>query len=92
MIAPALGKQDHELFDELAAVLRRHGASERFGVALLHEHFPLAEGEVLHETNDPATRTQSVQVLQEDQLPSTARPTAWSLDGQQPIVTLWCCD
>lgn len=51
-----LGPDDPQLIHELRDVLDRHGALERFGITLLHQHFDVAEGEVLVETVDPAAR------------------------------------
>src|SRR5262249_39367548 len=55
--AEPLGCQDVALLTELREVLARHGALGRFGLTLLHEHFPVEDNEVLLETNDPLTRT-----------------------------------
>jgi hypothetical protein len=52
-----LGPRDAEFVRDLVAVLERHGNLDRFGLCLLHDHFPLADNEVLVETNDPRTRT-----------------------------------
>jgi hypothetical protein len=50
-------RADQDLFDELASVLRKHGASSRFGITLLHKHFQLADGEILVEVCDADART-----------------------------------
>jgi hypothetical protein len=52
-----LGPRDAEFVRDLVAVLEKHGNLDRFGLCLLHDHFPLAADEVLVETNDPGTRT-----------------------------------
>lgn len=49
--------QDRACLKELRAVLRRHGLTGKFGIALLHKHFDLAEDEVLVERCDTETRT-----------------------------------
>ncbi|MFD4598853.1 hypothetical protein ACFWPQ_12560 [Streptomyces sp. NPDC058464] len=54
--AEALGPQDAEFVRDLVAVLAKHGNLNRFGLCLLHDHFPLAADEVLVETNDPGAR------------------------------------
>ncbi|MGW2825937.1 hypothetical protein ACWC24_33775 [Streptomyces sp. NPDC001443] len=55
--AEGLGPRDAEFVRDLVAVLERHGNLDRFGLCLLHDHFPLAADEVLVEVNDPETRT-----------------------------------
>lgn len=55
--AEGLGPRDAAFVRDLVAVLEKHGNLDRFGLCLLHGHFPLATDEVLVETNDPATRT-----------------------------------
>lgn len=41
-------------------VLERHGAIGRFGVNLLHDHFPIGADEILLEVCDPDTRTLTI--------------------------------
>ncbi|MFI1868530.1 hypothetical protein [Streptomyces jumonjinensis] len=60
--AEGLGPQDAEFVQDLVGVLTKHGNLDRFGLCLLHDHFPLGPGEVLVETNDPRTRTLHAQV------------------------------
>jgi hypothetical protein len=52
-----LGPRDTEFVRDLVEVLERHGNLDRFGLCLLHDHFPVEADEVVVETNDPATRT-----------------------------------
>ncbi|GAA1913722.1 hypothetical protein GCM10009753_52450 [Streptantibioticus ferralitis] len=60
--AEGLGPQDSEFVRDLVAVLEKHGNLDRFGLCLLHDHFPLAADEVLVETHDTGARTLQVQV------------------------------
>lgn len=55
-VAP-LSNADQPCLTEIRAVLIKHGALQRFGVALLHEHFEVADDEILVETIDVKTRT-----------------------------------
>ncbi|HEY2933104.1 MAG TPA: hypothetical protein VGK99_15285 [Acidobacteriota bacterium] len=55
-VAP-VSDADDAIFAELRDVLTRHRALNRFGVTLLHEHFDVADDEILVETCDPDTRT-----------------------------------
>lgn len=50
------GPSDDACFEELRAVLERYGALNRFGITLLHQHFDIADDEVLVETTDKAGR------------------------------------
>lgn len=80
-----LDESDLACFQEIAAVLNRHGKLDRFDLALRHGHFDVADDELLIETNDPTTRTLSVKPYRLDELPADARirETVWSpgLDG-----------
>ncbi|MFF5437280.1 hypothetical protein [Streptomyces achromogenes] len=64
--AEGLGPQDAEFVRDIVAVLAKHGNLDRFGLCLLHDHFPLAADEVLVETNDPRARTLQVHVEKAD--------------------------
>ncbi|GGR55662.1 MULTISPECIES: hypothetical protein [Streptomyces] len=64
--AEGLGPEDSEFVRDIVAVLAKHGNLDRFGLCLLHDHFPLAADEVLVETNDPRARTLHVQVEKAD--------------------------
>ncbi|GGW19293.1 hypothetical protein GCM10018980_27290 [Streptomyces capoamus] len=64
--AEGLGPQDAEFVADLVAVLAKHGNLNRFGLCLLHDHFPLGADEVLVETNDPQARTLHAQVEKAD--------------------------
>ncbi|MFE0191742.1 hypothetical protein [Streptomyces sp. NPDC058989] len=55
--AEPLGPQDAAFVQDLVAVLEKHGNVERFGLCLLHDHFPLAADETLVETTDTERRT-----------------------------------
>lgn len=74
---------DNALFGELAEVLKKHNALDRFGVTLLHRHFEIKPGEVLLETTDIPSRVQTIRPVKHDEM--TADPyveTSWRLgDG-----------
>ena len=72
-----ISPEDRACLEDVRAVLARHGRLDKFGLALLHHHFPLDDGEVFVESVDPVTRT----------LTSTATPVS-ALDGEM-IETLW---
>jgi hypothetical protein len=51
-----IDKDDSACLEEVRQVLQKHGALDRFGVALLHNHFDLAEDEMMLETTDAERR------------------------------------
>ncbi len=51
-----IGESDVSCLDEIRAVLEKHNALDRFGVALLHNHFPIADDEMMLETTDEVRR------------------------------------
>lgn len=77
------------VISELRSVLEKHGKLERFGVAVLHEHFELKEGEILLEKTDHLKRESvSKPELIEDPRSKGFIPTIIELkDGK---VMQWC--
>ncbi|ANZ15561.1 hypothetical protein ACH4YO_19395 [Streptomyces noursei] len=74
--AEPLGPQDAQFVQDLIVVLEKHGNLERFGLCLLHEHFPLAPGEILVETTDTETRTLHAHV-EEASRTRHSKPSQW---------------
>jgi hypothetical protein len=82
---------DDRLFQELHDVLERHGALNRFGVALLHTHFPVAAGEVMMEETDVLGRRQTTRPVFASSLdPDDTIETLWSLESGRPIMRCTC--
>lgn len=48
---------DDACLEEVREVLARHGRLNKFGIALLHYHFPINESEIMVETIDPVLRS-----------------------------------
>ena len=83
------GPDDQPCFDEIRAVLERHGALHRFGITLLHKHFDLAEDEVLLESSDVENRI-LVNTPTKSSSSRDALETSWRLDdptGQRRCET-----
>lgn len=78
-------EKDRECFAEIKRVLEKHGCVHRFGVCLLHQHFDLAEDEILTESWDPATRTLTSRPVKRKEV-GTSIPiqTSWRLDTEDP--------
>lgn len=51
-----LNENDADCLAEIREVLKKHGKRDRFGVALLHAHFPMTDDEILVETTDRDAR------------------------------------
>lgn len=85
--------QDDVLFAELASVLKKHGALDRFGVTLLHRHFDIAHGEVLLEETDVQTRRQCIQPISAEALRGEKfTETAWRLGDGFVAMACFCRD
>jgi hypothetical protein len=82
-----------EALQDIGRVLAAHGLSERYGVYDVHDHFPVKEGEVMHEINDQLGRVIVRRPVSVGDLPAAARSTAWLVgpDGST-TVDMWCCD
>ncbi|MFH9350398.1 hypothetical protein [Kitasatospora sp. NPDC017646] len=74
--AKGLGPQDSQFVHDIVDVLEKHGNLDRFGLCLLHQHFPVAGDEVLVETHDLAARTLQIRVDKADATGHT-KPSQW---------------
>lgn len=79
---PGLRTIDLALFHEMAARMDELGIDRsRVIVSLGHQHFDIAENEVLLEEVDPEARILTTRVVKRDSLdPVTAMPTTWRMD------------
>lgn len=82
---------DRACLDEIRGVVERHGKVNRYGVALLHQHFELREGEVLVEHCDLDARTLSTapQAATSEVLERYI-PTIWRFDGHVANACSYC--
>lgn len=88
---PRLDDDDHACLKELGDVLRRHGKTRRFGAALLHNHFQLADDELLVEHCDFPSRTLTVAPESRDQvIRDNYLPTVWRFDGALAQACSYC--
>lgn len=90
---PSLDDDDMACLSDIRDVLLKHGKLERFGVNLLHSHFPIKEDEVLVETCDDEARTLTMKVKSKDVLASSdLKATAWRLsDGEVMLGCYTAC-
>jgi hypothetical protein len=86
-----LGRGDKPLVDELVTVLRKHNALDRFGITLLHQHFPISDEELLVESVDTEKRVQSIRPVNKNHLVSLdVTETSWRLDTGEAVVACVC--
>lgn len=86
-----LSDSDEACMTEIAAVLRRHGCLDRFGVTLLHKHFPVADEEVLVESCDVAGRTLTIKPVPKSELDGLDyTETSWDLATGKPQMACVC--
>ena len=85
-------EKDEPLFQELAAVLSKHGALDRFGISLLHRHFDLNDNEVLLEITHVKDRRQVTSPVSREELETMhILETSWRLDSKgRPQVEARC--
>ena len=91
--ARALTEEDAPLVNDLVAVLEKHNALDRFGIALLHQHFPIATDEVLCEDVDVRNRVLSTRPIKKETVarePHTV--TLWSLRDKTARMACVCHD
>lgn len=91
-----LNAQEFAFFKEYAALVKKFPELKgSFGLARTHQHFEVADHEVLHETTDPVTRISKTEVIRKENLPETAIPAIFD-DGGGDIFSVqprtWCCD
>ena len=87
-----IGAADAECLQELYAVLKRHDRHERFGVMLLHKHFPVNDDEVMLEHTDTVNRRLELRPAKKGS-PEVARSmqTSWRLvEADGPVVNSQC--
>lgn len=83
--------KDQPMVDEIYQVLKKHGAEKRFGLTLLHKHFDIAPDEMLIESVDTETRTQTVKPYKKNELQEyNFIETAWRLDTGKAVMDCKC--
>jgi hypothetical protein len=81
-----LNDADTPCIEELRAVLKKHGALNRFGITLLHKHFDIAPDEVLIERTDEASKVQTIRPYKKADVDTCAQQTAWRLSDQKAVM------
>lgn len=86
----AISTDDLECMQEIRKVLERYDKLDRFGVSLLHQHFPLEPGEVLLERSDFADRSMTLRPAIVDPADTTSIDTQWYLGQSMPLSLVKC--
>ena len=82
-----VSKEDRECIKEVKEVLEKHGKSSKFGLTLLHSHFPVDEDEVLVEVCDPENRTLTAKPKKKSEVDTESSiKTSWRLDKEEALV------
>jgi len=89
-----LNEVELKMFREISNVLQKYdGKTRKFGLQLIHSHFPLKSEEILHETHDKERRKMLIQPILKNLIPSKAFATAWTLNPSgNPSAVMFCCD
>ena len=87
-----LGEHDASCLRDVYAVLKQHGKHDRFGVTLLHKHFPMNDDEVLLERTDVASRSLILRPANiESPEIERSMQTSWRLtDDEGAVTNTWC--
>jgi hypothetical protein len=84
-----ISNKDTEVLDAVREVLVQHGYCDRFGITLLHRHFPLADDEINVEATDEESRVSTTKPYKRrDVSESGAIQTQWrfKMDGPQAVT------
>jgi hypothetical protein len=78
---------DSACLDEIRQVLIKHGATHRFGISLLHQHFDVGNDEILVEECDPVARTLVIKPRKASEMEGVKRiETNWRLDSDTSLL------
>jgi hypothetical protein len=84
---------DAPVLDDIRTVLEKHGSLDRFGVALLHRHFDVADSELMLETTDVSAREHWVRPVRRAELAAkglTVQSTILRFDETGPVQYCGC--
>ena len=87
-----LNSEDEEFVNELRTLLKKHNNIDRFGLSLLHNHFPISEDEILIETNNTENMTLTSQVFKKSEVKPDARPSYWRIDESGTTTLMKCLE
>ncbi len=86
-----LSSEDQPLVTELTEVLKKYNALDRFGITLLHQHFNIANDEILMEETDVTSRTHIIRpVARKGINENDTIQTTWRLDCGTAVQICVC--
>jgi len=85
-----IGDGDAACLAEVRDVLKKHGALLRFGVALLHSHFDLADDEIMLESSDDESRSLLTRPVRQADAGDRSVGTIWMLREGNAETMSWC--
>lgn len=89
-VAP-MSENDKPCLNEIMSVLKKHNALGRFGLTLLHQHFDIAEDEILCESVDVAGKTQTIRPIKKTELANfDYTETSWRMDNGTVMMACVC--
>ena len=83
--AAPLNASDAACIEEIKAVLLKHNKIKKFGLTLIHSHFPIGEDEILLEKVSKSKRTLTITPVKLTDV-GNAVETQWSLDESAAIL------
>ncbi len=91
-VVKPFSEEDQPFIDEIHAVMKKYGKTDRFGLSLLHKHFEVNEGEMLLETCDPERRSLMIQPQKMDKMDAPHLiETNWRFDQGARLVCWQVC-
>ena len=85
-----LNERDADCLAEIREVLRKHNMMDRFGVALLHSHFEVANDEILLETTSKEERTLITKPVKAEDYDEGKVGTIWKLEEGDVVTMAFC--
>ena len=86
-----LNDDDTDCLIEIRHVLKKHGMLDRFGIALLHSHFDLANDEIMLEsTEEDDSRTLITKAVKQSEAGGINVGTIWMLREGEVTTMSWC--
>ena len=89
-----LTPEEEKMMQEVFHVMKKHqGVTRKFGLNLLHSHFPIASNEILFETHDKNSRALFIVPIRLSEVKKGLIATSWILTKKGKIaVAGLCCD
>lgn len=82
-----LRAEERECIEEIRTILENHNCLNRFGLCLLHEHFPLEDDEILKESCDEKNRTLTIKPVKKSLIKDMKTiETSWNLTTGLPLI------